>query len=76
MFVALDAGTVDAIFLDSPVVEPFAATYDIKTILSLAAEQTVLYVGRDADALLIEINSAIGAGLQDGTIDGLIQEWL
>lgn len=76
MFVALDAGTVDAIFLDAPVVPAFASIYNIKTILNLAAEQTVLYVGRNADSLLIEINSAISAALQDGTIDGLIQEWL
>ncbi|MFW9834136.1 MAG: transporter substrate-binding domain-containing protein [Candidatus Thorarchaeota archaeon] len=76
MFVALDAGTVDAIFIDTPVVANFASSYDIKTILQLAAEQTVLYVGRDADSLCIAINSAISAALQDGTIDGLIQKWL
>jgi ABC-type amino acid transport substrate-binding protein len=76
MFVALDAGTVDAIFLDTPVVPAFATTYDVKTILQLAAELTVLYTGRNADSLLIEINAAISAGLQDGTIDGLVATWL
>jgi polar amino acid transport system substrate-binding protein len=76
MFVALDAGTVDAIFIDTPVVPSFAGTYDVKTILQLAAELTVLYTHRDADSLLIEINAAISAGLQDGTIDGLVAEWL
>ena len=76
MFVALDAGTVDAIFIDTPVVSNFASSYNIKTILQLAAEQTVLYVGRNADSLCIEINSAISAALQDGTIDSLIQKWL
>lgn len=76
MFVALDTGTVDAIFLDTPVVGVYESTYDIKTILQLAAELTVLYTGRNADALLIEINAAISAALQDGTIDGLVQTWL
>ncbi|MFW9808993.1 MAG: transporter substrate-binding domain-containing protein [Candidatus Thorarchaeota archaeon] len=76
MFTALELGTVDAIFLDTPVVPAFAATYNVKTILQLAAELTVLYVGRNADSLLIEINAAISAGLQDGTIDGLVVEWL
>jgi polar amino acid transport system substrate-binding protein len=60
MWVALDAGTVDAIFLDTPVVSVYATTYDVKTILQLAAELTVLYVGLN----------------EDGTIDALIQEWL
>ncbi|MFX1416164.1 MAG: transporter substrate-binding domain-containing protein [Promethearchaeota archaeon] len=76
MFVALDAGTVDAIFIDTPVVSNFAGTYDIKTILQLAAELTVLYVGLNANSLLIKINAGISAALQDGTIDALIQEWL
>ena len=76
MFAALDVGTVDAIFLDTPVVDAYAGTYDIKTILQLAAELTVLYVGRNADSLLIAINAAISAALQDGTIDGLVHEWL
>ncbi|MHA1935702.1 MAG: transporter substrate-binding domain-containing protein [Candidatus Thorarchaeota archaeon] len=76
MWVALDAGTVDAIFLDTPVVSVYATTYDVKTILQLAAELTVLYVGLNANSLLIEINEAISAALQDGTIDALIQEWL
>jgi len=73
MYVALDAGTVDAIFLDSPVADVYESSY---VVLQLAAELTVLYVGLNADSLTIEINSAISAGLQDGTIDGLIQEWL
>jgi ABC-type amino acid transport substrate-binding protein len=76
MYVALDTGTVDAIFLDSPVADVYESTYNVKTILQLAAELTVLYVGLHADSLLIEVNAAISAGLQDGTIDGLIQEWL
>lgn len=76
MYVALDAGTVDAVFLDSPVADVYESTYVVKTILQLAAELTVLYVGLNADSLLIEVNAAISAGLQDGTIDGLIQEWL
>ncbi len=76
MYVALDAGTVDAIFLDTPVANVYESTYNVKTILQLAAELTVLYVGKNAGSLLIEINAAIAAGLQDGTIDGLIQEWL
>lgn len=76
MFAALDTGTVDVIFVDSPVVPVFATTYDIKVILSLAAELTVLYVGLNAKTLLNEINAAISQALQDGTIDGLIQEWL
>ncbi|TFG31236.1 transporter substrate-binding domain-containing protein [Candidatus Thorarchaeota archaeon] len=76
MYIALDAGTVDAIFLDSPVADAYEGTYNVKTILQLAAELTVLYVGKYADSLLIKINEGISAALQDGTIDGLIQKWL
>jgi polar amino acid transport system substrate-binding protein len=76
MYVALDAGTVDAIFLDTPVANVYQSTYDVKTILELAAELTVLYTGLNAHALTNQINAAIAAGLQDGTIDGLVQEWL
>ena len=76
MFAALDTGTVDAIFVDTPVVSVYMSTYNIKTILTMAAELTVLYVGLYANALLIQINAGISQALQDGTIDGLIQEWL
>ena len=76
MFVALDTGTVDAIFIDTPVVGVYQSTYDIKTILTLAAELTVMYLGQNSNSLMIQVNAAISAALQDGTIDGLIQEWL
>ena len=76
MYVALDAGTVDAIFLDTPVANVYQSTYEVKTILELAAELTVLYTGLNAHALTNQINAAIAAALQDGTIDGLVQEWL
>ncbi|MDF1540587.1 MAG: transporter substrate-binding domain-containing protein [Candidatus Thorarchaeota archaeon] len=76
MFAALDAGTVDAIFVDTPVVTVYMSTYNIKTILTMAAELTVLYAGLNANSLMIQMNAAISQALQDGTIDGLIQEWL
>jgi ABC-type amino acid transport substrate-binding protein len=75
LFEALDAGTVDAVFVETPVVETYTALYNIRTVLQVVTGQRVLYVARPADSLLIEINSAISSGLQDGTIDTLIQEW-
>ena len=76
MYIALQADTVDVIFLDTPVANVYESTYVVKTILELAAELTVLYMGLNANALTIQINAAISAALQDGTIDGLVQEWL
>ncbi|MGY5881334.1 MAG: transporter substrate-binding domain-containing protein [Candidatus Thorarchaeota archaeon] len=76
MYIALQADTVDAIFLDTPVANVYESTYNVKTILELAAELTVLYMGLNANALTIQINAAISAALQDGTIDGLVQTWL
>lgn len=75
LFDALDAGTVDAIFIDTPATATYTALYNIKTVLQVVTGQRVLYVARPADSLLIEINSAISSGLQGGTIDTLIEEW-
>ena len=75
LFDALDVGTVDAILINTPAAAIYAAYYSIKTVLQVVTGQRVLYVARPADSLLIEINSAISSGLQDGTIDTLIQEW-
>ena len=75
LFDALDAGTVDAILVDTSAAAIYAAHYSVKTALQVVTGQKVLYVARPADSLLIEINSAISSGLQDGTIDTLIQKW-
>jgi ABC-type amino acid transport substrate-binding protein len=75
LFDALDSGTVDAVFVETPAVAVYTSLYNITTVLQVVTGQRVFYVARHADSLLIEINSAISTGLNDGTIDTLFQEW-
>jgi ABC-type amino acid transport substrate-binding protein len=75
MFQALDAGTLDAVFVDEPIVTLYSTVYSIKIIFTVTAPPTAFYIRYGSDRLAGKINSAIADGFADGTVDALIAKW-
>ena len=75
MFQALDAGTLDAIYVDEPIVNLYSATYSIKIIFTVTAPPTAFYIRYGSDRLSAACNSAISLAFADGSLDALIQKW-
>ncbi len=75
MFAALDAGTLDAVYVDEPIVGLFSVTYSIKIIFTVTAPPTAFYIRYGSDRLAAACNAAIAEGFRDGTVDALIAKW-
>jgi polar amino acid transport system substrate-binding protein len=75
MFQALDAGTLDAVMVDEPIVGLYSTVYSIKIIFTLTAPPTAFYIRYGSDRLAGAINAAIADGFADGTVDALIAKW-
>ncbi|TET07867.1 MAG: amino acid ABC transporter substrate-binding protein [Candidatus Thorarchaeota archaeon] len=75
MFEDLASGTLDAIFVDEPIVGLYGETYDVKIVFTLTAPPTAFYIRYGSPRLSGAINSAIAEGFADGTIDTLIATW-
>lgn len=74
-FADLNAGLLDAVFFDKPVVEVYAKIYPIRSIFEIPAPPTVFYVRWQNMDLLEVINTVIDTAIMDGTMDTLIAEW-
>ncbi|MHA2141940.1 MAG: ABC transporter substrate-binding protein [Candidatus Thorarchaeota archaeon] len=75
MFADLDTGTLDAVFVDEPIVGLYGTVYNIKIIFTSPAPPTAFYIRYGSDSLSAAINSAIAEGFADGTIDAMIAKW-
>lgn len=75
MFQDLESGTLDAIYVDEPIVALYSTVYDIKIIFTLTAPPTAFYIRYGSPRLSGAINSAIAEGFEDGTVDALIAQW-
>ncbi len=75
MFQALDAGTLDAVFVDEPIVGLYGTVYSLKIIFTVTAPPTAFYIRYGSDRLAGAINAAIADGFADGTVDALIAKW-
>ncbi|RDE15261.1 MAG: hypothetical protein C4K48_04240 [Candidatus Thorarchaeota archaeon] len=75
MFQALDTGTLDAIYVDEPIVGLYSTVYSVKIIFTVTAPPTAFYIRYGSDRLSAAINSAIAEGFADGTVDALIAKW-
>ncbi len=75
MFAALDAGTLDAIYVDEPIVALYSATYSVKIIFTVTAPPTAFYIRYGSDRLAAACNAAIAEGFADGSVDALIAKW-
>jgi len=75
MFQDLDSDTLDAVFVDEPIVGLYGTVYDIKIIFTRNAPPTAFYIRYGSPRLSGAINSAISLAFADGTLDDLISEW-
>ena len=75
MFQALDAGNLDAVFVDEPIVGLYGSVYPVKIIFTVRAPPTAFYIRYGSDRLAGKLNSAIADGFADGTVDALIAKW-
>ena len=75
MFAALEAGSLDAVFVDEPIVALYSTTYPIKIIFTVTAPPTAFYIRYGSDRLAAACNAAIAEGFRDGTVDALIAKW-
>jgi ABC-type amino acid transport substrate-binding protein len=75
MFAALDDGTLDAIYVDEPIVGLYSTVYSVKIIFTVTAPPTAFYIRYGSDRLAGALNAAIADGFADGTIDAMIAKW-
>jgi ABC-type amino acid transport substrate-binding protein len=75
MFQDLNAGVLDAVYVDEPIVGLYGAVYTIKIVFTVPAPPTCFYIRYGSDKLSAAINSAISDMFGDGTIDALIAKW-
>ncbi|MFX1561052.1 MAG: ABC transporter substrate-binding protein [Promethearchaeota archaeon] len=75
MFTALEAGTLDAIYVDEPILDLYSQTFDVKTIFTVLAPPTAFYIRYGSDRLAAACNAAIAEAYADGTVDELIAKW-
>jgi ABC-type amino acid transport substrate-binding protein len=75
MFQDLNAGALDAVYVDEPIVALYSTVYSIKIIFTVTAPPTAFYIRYGSDRLSAAINSAIAEGFADGSVDALIAQW-
>jgi ABC-type amino acid transport substrate-binding protein len=75
LMLALDVGTVDAVYVDGPIFTAYSSTYDIKIIYSSEPDPLALWVRHGQPTLLYQINKVIFDSYQDGSMVTLINKW-
>jgi len=75
MFQDLIAGTLDAVYVDEPVLVVYQKVYSLKNIFTVPAPPTALYCRYDSPDLLKAINTVILNAYSDGSLDALVEKW-
>ncbi|MFX0079892.1 MAG: transporter substrate-binding domain-containing protein [Candidatus Hermodarchaeota archaeon] len=75
MMADLEAGGIDATYIDEPVFTVYSSIYSIKTIFMVPAPPTALFCRWENPDLMTEINTVILDAFADGTMDALITQW-
>ena len=71
----LNAGGIDAAYVDGPIFNAWEGTYDLRKIYTSAEEPLALWTRHGEPALLYEINKVIFDSYQDGRMYALINKW-
>jgi len=71
----LNAGGVDAVYVDGPIYDAWKNTFDLRVIYSSEEEPLALWTRHGEPALLYEINKVIFDSYQDGRMNTLINKW-
>ncbi len=75
MFVDLNSGALDAIYIDEPVLTVYQNIYAVKGIYSLTAPPTALYMDQGNPDFQRAVNNAIAIAFEEGLIDAWIAKW-
>ncbi|MFW9847978.1 MAG: substrate-binding periplasmic protein [Candidatus Thorarchaeota archaeon] len=75
MFADLEAGTIDAVFVDEPVLLLFSELYVLKTILTITAPPTAFFMRYGDPDFRRAVDDAIASFFADGSMDTLIAKW-
>jgi ABC-type amino acid transport substrate-binding protein len=71
----LNAGGIDAAYVDGPIFNAWEGTYDLREIYTSEEEPLALWTRHGEPALLYEINKVIFDSYQDGRMYTLINKW-
>jgi len=71
----LDAGTIDAAYVDEPIFTVYNEIYDLKIIFGTPTDPLALWVKYGEPELLYVINKVISEAYQNGSIYDLIERW-
>ena len=75
LMAALDAGAIDAAYVDDPIFTVYNEIYDLKIIFGTPTEPLALWVKYGEPELLYVINNVIFEAYQNGSIYELIERW-
>ncbi|MHA2185591.1 MAG: ABC transporter substrate-binding protein, partial [Promethearchaeota archaeon] len=71
----LAANISQVAFVDEPVFDIWAKTYDFKTVFTVLAEPCSFFARWDEPELMAAINKVILESYSDGTLDALVEKW-
>jgi polar amino acid transport system substrate-binding protein len=75
MFIDLNTGVLDTVFVDEPVYEVYAELYTLRVIYKVPAAPMVLYCRWNNPDLLAVINEVLADAFADGTMADLVETW-
>ncbi|OLS23423.1 MAG: Glutamine-binding periplasmic protein precursor [Candidatus Thorarchaeota archaeon AB_25] len=75
MFLDLNSGLLDAIYIDEPVLPQYDQIYDLKIIYTVLAPPMAFYVAYDNPDFYEAVNNAMAKAFETGFIDDLILEY-
>ena len=75
MFIDLNSGALDAIYIDEPVLTVYEDIYAVKGVYTLTAPPTALYMPQGHPDYHRAVNNAISIAFEEGLIDEWIAKW-
>ncbi len=75
LFSALNAGTIDAAYVDEPVFDLYSSLYSLKIIYTVPAPPIGLAVRQSDTDLLLVVNTVISRAYASGDLDALVAKW-
>ena len=75
MFIDLNSGLLDAIYIDEPVLAQYNQIYDLKIIYTVLAPPMAFYVAYDNPDFYEAVNNAMAKAYETGFIDELVLEY-
>ena len=75
MFADLNAGTLDAVYVDEPVLTVYSDVYPLKGVYTVTAPPTAFYVNYGNPEFYKAVNNAITKAFETGALDAMVAKW-